>query len=121
MNATSIFVRATWMPTLLGAGALAVLSGCQVAPTVPPRAASLELIDFRPLALAQGCEAAGGSVFVEFTVLADGRTDNIQTPAAPACVQEALRAWIGSLRYVPPASATDTGIEWLLVTARRGS
>jgi hypothetical protein len=36
-------------------------------------------------------------------------------------VREALTAWVSSFRYLPPATEVPTGVEWLLVTARRGS
>lgn len=117
---------AKWPAALIFAGAIAVLSGCQTAPTAKPdiAAPSLRLIDSEPLVLAEGC-AANGSFFVEFTVLSNGRTDNIRTPPAPACVQQALTAWVGSFRYSPLAAempgSIASSIEWMLVTARRGS
>lgn len=105
-------------------GAVIVVSGCQTAPTARPEAApappSLQLIESKPLVLADDC-AASGSVFVEFTVLNNGHTSRVQPSPAPACVQQALTAWIDSFRYTPPAAATATGIEWMLVTARKGS
>jgi hypothetical protein len=40
---------------------------------------------------------------------------------APECVREALTVWVSSFRYLPPAADIPTGVEWLLVSARRGS
>ena len=101
--------------------ALAVLAGCQVAPPAPqPAPPSLQLVASEPLVLAPGCDV-NGSVFVQFTVRTDGSTDALKLPAAPACVREALTAWVSSFRYLPPAAEVPTGVEWLLVTARRGS
>lgn len=101
--------------------ALAVLAGCQLAPPAqqaPP--SSLLLMESQPLALAPGCEASG-SVFVEFMVRMDGTTDSLKVSQAPACVRDALTAWVSSFRYLPPTADTPAGVEWLLITARRGS
>jgi hypothetical protein len=101
--------------------ALAVLAGCQVTPPAPqPEPPSLQLVAAEPLVLAPGCEVTG-SVFVEFTVRTDGGTDGLKLPSAPACVREALTAWVSSFRYLPPAAEVPTGMEWLVVSARRGS
>ena len=58
---------------------------------------------------------------MEFIVRMDGRTDALQLSPAPECVREALTAWVSSFRYLPPSADTHTGVEWLLVSARRGS
>lgn len=99
--------------------ALTLLAGCQLTPPapVPP---SLQLMESQPLVLAPGCEASG-SVSVEFTVRMDGTTDGLKLSPAPECVREALTAWVTSFRYLPPAADIPTGVEWLLVSARRGS
>lgn len=100
--------------------ALTLLAGCQLTPpatVVPP---SLQLMESQPLALAPGCEASG-SVLVEFIVRMDGSTDALQLSPAPECVREALTAWVSSFRYLPPAADIPTGVEWMLVSARRGS
>jgi hypothetical protein len=86
----------------------------------PPPEPSLQLIDARPLAVADNCEAPG-SYFVEFTVLSDGRTGNIQAPPGPACVQQALTAWVSTFRYAPPGAQMPAGVEWMMVTARKGT
>jgi len=101
--------------------ALAILAGCQVSPPAPrPVLPSLQLMSSEPLVLAPGCDVSG-SLFVQFTVRMDGTTDSLQVPAAPACVRDALTAWVSSFRYLPPSADVPTGVEWLLVTARRGS
>jgi hypothetical protein len=51
----------------------------------------------------------------------DGTTDGLKLSPAPECVREALTAWVSSFRYLPPAADIPTGVEWLLVSARRGS
>lgn len=101
-------------------GAIA-LTGCQTAPVGPsvPPLPELKLLESQPLALAEDCEASG-SYLVEFTVLSDGRTGNIQAPQGPACVQQALTAWVGTFRYAPPGQQMPAGVEWIMVTGRRG-
>ena len=103
----------------LAGAALTLLAGCQLTPPapVPP---SLQLMESQPLVLAPGCEASG-SVSVEFTVRMDGTPGGLKLSPAPECVREALTAWVSSFRYLPPAADIPTGVEWLLVSARRGS
>ncbi len=97
------------------------LGGCQTTPTVsPPPAPTLQLIKSQPLVMAENCTPSG-SYFVGFTVLRDGRTDNIQAgPRGPACVQQALTAWVSSFRYSPPAQEMLVGVEWMMVAGRKG-
>jgi hypothetical protein len=99
--------------------ALTLLAGCQLTPPAPATP-SLQLMESQPLVLAPGCEASG-SVSVEFTVRMDGTTDGLKLSPAPECVREALTVWVSSFRYLPPAADIPTGVEWLLVSARRGS
>jgi hypothetical protein len=99
--------------------ALAALAGCQVTPPAPV-APTLQLMQSQPLVLLPGCDVSG-SVFVEFTVRMDGSTDTLKVSPAPECVREALTAWVSSFRYLPPAADVATGLEWVVVSARRGS
>lgn len=106
---------------LLFSGAMFALAGCQTTPTSPPAAApALQLVQSQPLVLAPDCNA-NGSFFVEFSVLSDGRTGRIQAPQGPACVQQALTAWVSSFRYSPPGRDTPHGVEWMMVTASKGT
>jgi hypothetical protein len=100
--------------------ALTLLSGCQLTPPAPVAPPSLQLMESQPLVLAPGCEASA-SVMVEFIVRMDGRTDSLQLSRAPECVRAALTAWVSSFRYLPPAADVPSGVEWVLVSARRGS
>jgi hypothetical protein len=100
--------------------ALTLLSGCQLTPPAPVAPPSLQLMEYQPLVLAPGCEASA-SVMVEFIVRMDGRTDSLQLSPAPECVRAALTAWVSSFRYLPPAEDVPSGVEWVLVSARRGS
>jgi hypothetical protein len=104
------------------AAATALLCGCQSAPTVerPGLPPALQLLESQPLVVADDC-VVSGSYFVGFTVLTDGRTGRIEAPSAPVCVQQALTTWVSSFRYAPPATEMPFGVEWMLVTARRGS
>ncbi len=119
MNFASYHIRRHLGFAALVLGGIA-LSGCQTTPTTTPTQSSLRLIDARPLTVAANCEASG-SYFVEFTVLSDGSTGDIQAPNGPACVQEALTAWVSSFRYDAPGQEIPSGVEWLMVTARKGS
>lgn len=99
--------------------AASTVTACQ---TTPPRAVSapLQLMESQALTLPDECQATG-SVSVDFTVLRNGETGNIKPAAAPACVQQALTAWVSSFRYAPVTVDTPASVEWLLVEARRGS
>src|SRR5437868_11212026 len=87
----------------LFAAAAAVLAACQApGPVRPPPSPPLRLLGSQPLNLPDSCQHQG-SVFVAFTVNRSGQTSDIQPDAAPACVQQALTAWVASFRYSPPA------------------
>lgn len=105
---------------LLLGGAVMTLAGCQTTPTVSPPAPALQLVQSQPLVLAPDCQASG-SFFVGFSVLSDGRTGRIQAPEGPVCVQQALTAWVSSFRYSPPGRDTPAGVEWMMVTATKGT
>jgi hypothetical protein len=98
----------------------AVLSGCQTPRSQHPIEPELKLLGSSPLVIPSDCFASGSFV-VSFTVATTGRTDAIRTPDAPSCMQDALIAWVASFRYEPPASATPASMEWMMVTAKRGS
>ena len=107
---------------LIATGAGVALSGCQTTPTeiYSPPAPTLQLIESLPLVMAPDCTPSG-SYFIGFTVLRDGRTDNIhpRQGQGPACVQQALTSWVSSFRYLPPAQEMLVGIEWMMVAAER--
>ena len=100
--------------------ALTLLAGCQSTPPAQVPPPSLQLMESHPLVLAPGCQATS-SVMVEFIVRMDGSPDSLKVSSAPECVREALTAWVSSFRYLPPAADVPTGVEWLMVSARRGS
>ena len=100
--------------------ALTLLAGCQSTPPAPVAAPPLQLMESQPLVLAPDCQASA-SVMVEFIVRMDGHPDSLKLSPAPECVRTALTTWVSSFRYLPPAADVPTGVEWLLVSARRGS
>ncbi len=53
-------------------------------------------------------------------MLSDGRTDDIKANSGPDCLQQALTAWVGSFSYEAPGQAVPSGVEWMMVTARKG-
>ena len=100
---------------------LICLAGCAaVGPRDDAPAPDLQLLDSAPLMLADDCRA-NGSFVVGFTVDTHGRTTDIAPPDGPACVREALAAWAASFQFAPPAVPTPGSLEWLMVTAPRGS
>ena len=86
----------------------------------PVAPAPLQMIRSSELTLPPACESSG-SVVVVYTVYEDGQTGDIDVPAAPKCVQQALTQWVASFRYSPQATQVPATIEWLLVEARKGS
>jgi hypothetical protein len=119
MNFASYHIRRHLGFAVLLAGAIA-LSGCQTTPTKGPSKGTIRILQSEPLKVPDGCEASG-SYFVEFTVLSDGRTDDIKPSSGPACIQQALTAWVSSFRYEAPGQAVPSGVEWMMVTAPKGS
>ena len=109
---------ATGIGCVIAFGALIASSGCRTVPEQPLPPAP-RLLTSAPLQLPDGCEAKG-SYLVHFAVHPDGGTADIQPPAAAACVQTALAAWVASFRYAPQAGATPMAIEWLMVEAKKG-
>ena len=106
---------------VVGAVMVGVLAACHApGPTKPTPPARLELIRSGTLTVPDAC-SANGSVIVAFTVYEGGQTGDIQPAAAPACLQQALTAWVASFRYSPQSARVPTSIEWLLVEAKKGS
>lgn len=119
MNFASYHIRRQLGFAALVVGAVA-LSGCQTAPTRAPAEATMRILQSEPLKVPDNCEASG-SHFVEFTVMSDGRTHDIKAGSGPACLQAALTAWVSSFRYEAPGQDIPTAVEWMMVTAHKGS
>ena len=101
--------------------ALTLLAGCQLTPPAPVAPPALQLMESQPLVLTPGCEASGSVVGRVHRAHGWHARTRLQLSPAPECVREALTAWVSSFRYLPPGADTPTGVEWLLVSARRGS
>ena len=119
MNFAPYHIRRQFCFAALAAGAI-VLSGCQTTPGKGPSKGTIRILQSEPLKVPDNCEASG-SYFVEFTVMSDGRTDDIKASSGPACIQEALAAWVSSFRYEAPGQEIPSGVEWMMVTAQKGS
>jgi len=103
-----------------------LLAGCasqpDQAPSLRPPVRELQLLDAGMLEIPRGCEPAHGTVYrTSFTVQTDGRVTAVVSDSGPGCVQDALRRWVATFRYRPVAGALPATIDWLDVTARRGS
>lgn len=119
MNFAPYHIRRHLGFAVLLAGAIA-LSGCQTTSTRGSSKGTIRILQSEPLKVPDNC-AAIGSYFVEFTVMSDGRTDDIKANSGPACIQEALVAWVSSFRYEAPGQEISSGVEWMMVTAQKGS
>jgi len=102
--------------------AVGLLAGCQTARVTQPAipAPALQLTSAAPVEIADGCQPSG-SVVVDFTVQPDGTTSAIKVPPVPECLHDALSAWVASFRYLPPRVAVPGTVEWLMVSAKKGS
>ena len=61
------------------------------------------------------------AAFAEPSAFVTSETSGAKAPEGPACVQQALTAWVSSFRYSPPGRDTPAGVEWMLVTAPKGT
>ena len=98
--------------------ALVLVAGCQTPRPIAPPEPPLTLLSAGALALPGDC-IASGPFTVTFTVASSGQTRDVRALDAPSCIDRALTAWVESFRYEPPARATPTKIEWMLVTGKR--
>lgn len=106
---------------LAAAVMISAMTACHApGPIRPVQPPPLELIGSDKLTVPEACNA-NGSVIVAFTVNESGQTGDIQPIAGPACLQQALTAWVASFRYTPQSARIPSSIEWLLVEAKRGS
>lgn len=117
MNFAPYHIRRQLGFVFLAAAAIA-LSGCQTTPTRGSSKGTIRILQSEPLEIPDNC-AASGSYFVEFTVMSDGRTDDIKASSGPACIQQALTAWVSSFRYEAPGEEIPSGVEWMMVTAQK--
>jgi hypothetical protein len=116
--------RARSRASALACGAsLLALGGC--AALAPPAAAPpppLQLLSSGSLDLPADCEPARGAVYrTHYVVEVDGRVTGATSDTGDGCVQQALRAWVTSFRYQAIGEAMPVVIDWLAVSASRGS
>ena len=103
-----------------------LMAGCASQPeqasSPRPPVPELQLLDADVLEIPRGCEPAHGKVYrTSFTVQSDGRVVAAVSDSGPGCVQDALRRWVATFRYRPVAGPLPATLDWLDVTARRGS
>ena len=110
-----MFIRARYGLMLIVAAAI---GGCATAPHTVGPPSTPQLLSAGRLELPADCHAQG-SMFVSYTVLESGSPANIAPDAGPACVQQALTAWIATFRYSPQTMAVPVALEWLVVEADR--
>jgi hypothetical protein len=88
-----------------------------VAPAPAP-----QLLSTGTLQLPAGCEPAHGAVYrTSFVVQPDGRVNDAASDSGDGCVQAALRAWVATFVYRADGVAMPIALDWMEVTASRGS
>lgn len=101
---------------------LLLLSGCAsppVATHAPPP--DLQFASSGALDLPRDCEPVAGAVYrTNYLVRPDGQVVEASPASGTGCVQEALRRWVESFRYLPLAGPVTATIDWMAVTGSRG-
>ena len=117
--------RSHLLPALAGLAGLVIvlLAGCASAPgTKQPPGPELQLLSADVLALPSGCEPAGGKVYrTRYVVQPDGRVTGATPESGTGCVQDALQRWVETFQYRPLAGPVPATLDWMAVTARRGT
>lgn len=97
-------------------------TGCVMAPPVTAPPSPVQLVSAGELNLPSECAVTSGAVYrTLFEVQPDGRVAAPRSaePGGDGCVQEALRAWVGTFRYAPIDAPTPVAFDWMAVTASR--
>ena len=118
--------RNSWFGTTLVTLGAALLAGVGCTsltrPTAPAPAPELQLLDAQALALPRDCEPNRGTMYrTSFVVDPGGRVTSISSNSGDGCVERALREWVASFQYQPPERAVPTVIDWMYVSAPRGT
>jgi hypothetical protein len=102
---------------------MVLLAGCAATPgTKPPSEPELQLLSAGALALPDDCEPIGGRVYrTRYVVQPDGRVAGATPESGTGCVQDALLHWVETFQYRPLAAPVPATLDWLAVTARRGT
>jgi hypothetical protein len=114
--------RAT--PSMAGVACIdAVLTAaCAAVPGTKPPEPELQLLSAGVLLLPDDCEPAGGQVYrTRYVVQADGHVTEAMPESGAGCVQDALLRWVETFQYRPPAGPVPATLDWLAVTAQRGT
>ena len=117
--------RSRALPALAGAAGLviALLAGCAAVPgKQPPPEPELQLLSADAFALANDCEPTDGKVYrTRYVVQPDGRVAGATPESGTGCVQDALLRWVETFQYRPLAGPVPATVDWMAVTARRGT
>ena len=117
--------RSRALPALAGVACLGMVlfTGCAGAPgTRPLPEPELQLLSAGVLSLPDDCEPTDGKVYrTRYVVQADGRVAGATPESGAGCVQDALLRWVETFQYRPLAGPIPATLDWLAVTARRGS
>ena len=98
-----------------------LMAGCatQRPPVASPPPSPLQLLSAGPLEIPDDCAIHSGRMYrTSYRVQDDGHVADVAPDPAPACLQQALTAWISGFRYAPPGEPVATVIDWMAVTAR---
>jgi hypothetical protein len=120
----NLVTRSRAVPSLAGVACLgiALLAGCAAAPGTKPSEPELQLLSAGVLLLPDDCEPAGGKVYrTRYVVQADGHVTEAMPESGAGCVQDALLRWVETFQYRPPAGPVPATLDWLAVTAQRGT
>jgi hypothetical protein len=113
------------VPALAGVACsgLVLLAGCASVPgTKPPPQSELQLQSADVFALPGNCEPTDGKVYrTRYFVQSDGHVAGATPESGTGCVQDALLRWVETFQYRPLAGPVPATLDWMAVTARRGT
>jgi hypothetical protein len=117
-----VFEADAMLRKILPLVALFAIAGCQTTPQrqIPDPPARPEILSANPLRIAADCQV-NAAVDIDYSIQADGSVADLALSDAPACIREALTAWVSSYRYAPQPLPVVTGFAWMRVTGERGS
>ena len=117
--------RSHLLPALAGLACLVIvlLAGCASAPGAkPPPEPELQLLSTDVLVLPSDCEPTGGRVYrTHYVVQTDGRVAGATPESGTGCTQDALLRWVETFQYRRVARPVPATLDWMAVTARRGT
>lgn len=118
-------IRSRGLPALAGGAALGLvlLAGCASAPgTKSPPEPELQLQSADVFTLPSHCEPTDGKVYrTRYVVQPDGRVAGATPESGTGCVQDSLLRWVETFQYRPLVGPVPATLDWMAVTARRGT